>query len=266
MTAGPKKKYTARKTTGGTSDFHSLDVPDPVQGSSEQPTSVEPSVISATPSQGAPETQVVGESSSHRVDEVCVFVTSSLAAWILTGIKWCALCGDGGETLVECNKCGRVNCAVCIPGLAGMDRTSVQSLDLQYQCPTCHGRRKTFFVCFPSHMLYPAQSDHPVGLVQGGDPSAPQGDGDQRERHISSWCPVQQFLHRRGGIYSRHSPKIGYSGLGVIHQPSSLVHNQPPRCLACSVPFQHHRQHLRHPSTDHRQDSQSFESVRSTNL
>lgn len=80
MTPGPKKKYTARKTTGGTSNFHSLKVPSPVQESSELPPSVEPPAVPVTPSQGTQETKVAGGSSSRRVDEVRVFVTPSLAA------------------------------------------------------------------------------------------------------------------------------------------------------------------------------------------
>lgn len=58
--------------------------------------------------------------------------------------QWCALCTNGGDVLVGCQKCTRINCSSCVPILA--DLTPEQLETLNYKCPSCTGRGRVFQV------------------------------------------------------------------------------------------------------------------------
>lgn len=178
-------KLTARKTTGGSATRVPLD------GRLEQDVTPQPSeaptaLIHPLPTQPIPECSadslpVVlrgrgegGGSFNSKTSDLVSSATYHLGFRLIPiARQWCALCYDGGDILVECHKCGRMNCSVCIPGLAEVER-DLQSLE--YHCPPCHGRRQVFYVCYLlTNSGGPLTFIYMQGFWKGDKPLLPDG-------------------------------------------------------------------------------------------
>lgn len=161
-------KLTARKTTGGVS----IRVPlaaSPEQGSQPHPSNELVTLANLPPAQPtSPD-----PAGWNGVDLVSCH-TSHLGCHLIPIVQqWCSLCYDGGDLLVECRKCRRMNCSACVPGIA--EQKAILD-SVEYRCPPCHGRRRVFYVsCFLANSRNLLTLTCTQGFYKGDKPLFPEG-------------------------------------------------------------------------------------------
>ena len=147
-------KQTAKKSTGGTtkrvrlivvgkSDWVLRSSTRSASRSSSAAVTPPPPSVSTTPPP-ANDIDVVMEEGIKDVDYVsCTLFLCGHS--VSEFCQWCALCSDGHDILVVCNRCGSANCASCVPQLQKVSPEDLRTHS--YLCVGCTKRGELFQVC-----------------------------------------------------------------------------------------------------------------------
>jgi len=148
-----RKKQTAKKSTGVRAPRVALVVPSDRRlrsATAESRSASRSPGVGETPpppsiSTPPPVTDVVmseaRDTDTDNVSCILCYLLRSVHFWIY---QWCALCSDGNDTLILCSKCGRANCATCIPQILEVSRDDLATY--KYTCAGCIKRGELFFV------------------------------------------------------------------------------------------------------------------------